>query len=540
MATSSMKEIIKRRDMYSKTFKKNGNSFVTEYYSYPVHYLNTDRAWEEINLNIDTTEKWEFTNEVTSNIFRVYFGDKTHYNQHLMSVEYSDNNKDKWINFKLLNASPIGTEIYGNNNEKFKFVECFKDVDLEYIVTENSVKENIILNKNNDLRKFDFSIKFGETDLIENDEDGYCIIDKESQKIIWNIDKPYMIDYNGDITYGVKYEISNLGEYKILSVVIEDEKFLNEATYPIVIDPTVTVDNQSDFIASYRYGGQNKTPETSSYLATSTNFGAYSQNNSDINLNADFFAIYSSYIDQFKNNNNYVVNSLKLNLYCYSSASNFPLYISNLSSSLVAGQRPNTLNDNFAQIIPRTNQWFTVDLTNQFKSRGNNFYGIAVKVGSSNAENQQTRGGFFYSSYNSNTTLRPKLTVEYLIKPTLAFHDGNPDSTGYYSDGEGNVFREFDFGTLIAGQTSTPIQLFVRNVSDFAVNNLNVKVEKELASGGYVELSLTRNPFSPLQYFTIDNTIGSNQDISFYARLRTEDTATAGGTTRLLANAYPS
>lgn len=527
MDTSSLKEIIEDRTMYSKTFKKEGQNFIKEYYSYPVHYEDNNGNWENIDLAINETNKWEFTNAVTSNIFNVYFGDTKDHNRHLMSVEYSKEEKQKWINFKLLNASPIGEEIYGDNKEKFKFVKCFDNIDLEYIVSENSIKENMIINQFTDIRKFQFSVKFGGTDLIENEDQGYSIVDVESGDLIWNIDKPFMFDSNNEMSYGVKYSIEKLNDYKILNVIVEDEEFLKNAVYPIIIDPTVTINNSS---AILRTIGENR-PASWSYNSDPDMY--VFQNN----YGQAMAALYYSDLDSLKGNN-ITINKATLSVYCYTSsgaAGRSNVRVTNLTAPLNASTNPTYDSNPYFSAVINQNAWNDIDFTTQINSRKNDFYGFLFYP------NRQYQGGVtFYSPFSSNTTLRPKIIIEYLVRPTLAFHDGNPENTGYYSDGEGNVFREFDFGTVIAGQITTPVQIFLRNLSDFSVNNLNVKVEKDLSDGGYVELSLSRNPFNPTTTFLYENTIASNQDISFYIRLRTLDSTVAGGTTRLLANAYPS
>lgn len=540
MDTSSLKEIIEDRTMFSKKFNLGNQKFRIETFSHPIHYLK-ENQWIDIKTEIKDLKQWEFTNGVTDNIFNVYFGDDTVLNNHLFGIEYTVNDQNKWINFKLDGAKNCETEITGENKEKFKFIECMKNIDLEYIVYPNSLKENIILKEKTDIRKFDFTIKTGGTQIISTNENRFKIIDNSDEFVVWDIENPYMIDVDGNISYGVKYQMSHNGEFDVLSVIIEDSEFLSRASYPVYVDPTVTVSNSNTEVMLASNTNSNSSASAGAWTwNTSSEMGG--ANNGYGNHSS---AIYYKQIDTIKNlmPNVYITKAI-LSVYAFQGgygSSGFPgaggqgMYVNNVTSAITNNVIPTSSNDNFALFESGlVNKWIDIDFKQQLIEKGKNFNGLYFSPKASYS------GYFLRSPYYSDVNFRPKLIIEYLIKPTLAFHDGNPDIAGFYSDGEGNVFREFDFGTVIAGQTTTPVQLFIRNLSDFNVNNLNVKVEKDLSDGGYVELSLTRNPFNPTTTFLYENTIASNQDISFYIRLRTLDSAVAGGATRFLANAYPS
>lgn len=138
-----MNEIISKRGMYEKHFFLGQGKYQANISSYPLHYKDSNDKWEEISTDIIDFSKWEFKKGVLSNSFRTYFGDDTdNINKHLVSVEYIRENKEKWFNFKLENATPTFMEV---NKSKCVFKHCFSNIDLEYIVMPGLLKENISL-----------------------------------------------------------------------------------------------------------------------------------------------------------------------------------------------------------------------------------------------------------------------------------------------------------------------------------------------------------------------------------------------------------
>lgn len=164
--------------------------------------------------------------------------------------------------------------------------------------------------------------------------------------------------------------------------------------------------------------------------------------------------------------------------------------------------------------------WNEIDVTSVYKS--GNCKGIIM----TNFGNGDGRSIRFYSSAYANTTLRPKLYVEYLQRPTIGFHDEN---TIYYSDNRGDVIKLLDFGTLIAGQTSAVKQVFLKNLTGESIANIQITIDQStIPNSSTVEISKTNNPFIPEPTLLISGTLINSQSTSFYTRVVSTEQSLSG------------
>jgi hypothetical protein len=146
---------------------------------------------------------------------------------------------------------------------------------------------------------------------------------------------------------------------------------------------------------------------------------------------------------------------------------------------------------------------------------------------------------YFASPAHSNIAARPKLVIEYLIKPTIGFHDGST-AGGYYSDSLGEIFKYLSFDPMIAGQITIAKKVFCKNLSGFDVENLRVFIrQEELPDGMYVRLSETNNPFIENEQIIYNGFIVDNDEKEFYVRIRTDDNTQQGGDFNIYAQAAP-
>lgn len=130
-------EITEKRTSNTKTFKKVNNSYELVMFGEDVHYLDNGK-YEEIDNTLlldgsyvkNKSNKFdvEFASELNKGL-----NNKLEYNNHI-------------IQWKINNTNTLNSKAIINQN-KIKYNNIFKDVNLEYIVNNNSVKENIELTK---------------------------------------------------------------------------------------------------------------------------------------------------------------------------------------------------------------------------------------------------------------------------------------------------------------------------------------------------------------------------------------------------------
>lgn len=517
-----MREAIKQRTAASKTFSMGGGQFRTEYFSYPVHYLCPDgKRWEEIDTNIVKSNDWEFTNGVTANRFNTYFGDRTSENTHLYGVAFKNGGEEHWINFKLKGAQPAYSEASGSS---CRFVECFDSVDVAYDVFSDSVKETIWLKKQTPLKEFVFTVKAGGMRLAV-DSGGFSI-QSEDGCYLWRIDKPYMEDSAGSVSHGVEYRIGHDGSYPTLAVVVTDEAFLKNAVYPVGIDPSITIEDGEGF----RYYQNNSTQGAGMMGASAQTYRLSS-------------SIYYSAFDQLKADlaKGVTLVNAYLDLYCTSTTPPNDVRFGNggavfytIAQPWAHGTAPPESNAKRVTQVTTpgaTGKWHRINLLNFIDT---SFHGLRMVAG-----DNYTRA-IFASPTHSNATLRPKLVLQYLLSPVLGFHDGTGIGTHYYSDGYDNSFKLLDFGTLVAGQVSLPVKVYIKNLAGFEVTNLRVLVSPaDYPEKTAIEISQFNSPFIPEDTLRFNGVFADGDEAPFYVRIVTKEDTMLGGDFYIYAKADP-
>ncbi|MGE0979849.1 halomucin [Bacillus cereus] len=111
----------------------------------------------------------------------------------------------------------------------------------------------------------------------------------------------------------------------------------------------------------------------------------------------------------------------------------------------------------------------------------------------------------------------------------------------YYTDEAGNILRYLEYGTLVAGSTSEAYPVWLQNNADFPVKDMKVWVDPPTVKPGItVQLSLSNNPFVPVDEIPFPGTIPIGDARQFYIRFLSEVTVTEGGTFDMKAKASPA
>lgn len=218
-------ELVDKRKKREKHFLKENGEIIAKVYDQDIHYLKNGK-YEEIDNTLIENNNY-FVNK--SNNFKVKFNKSLETN--LMTIE--DN--DYYLNLKLINA--CNYKLISNQNI-IKYLNVYNGIDLEYNISANKIKENIILNnKLVDMNAFAFLI---DTNLeLKKNSDG-SISAKNNDNTIFIFDIPYMIDGNKNVNNNIYYNLELQNNQYILKLVV-DKKWLNDENrvYPIYIDPTI-------------------------------------------------------------------------------------------------------------------------------------------------------------------------------------------------------------------------------------------------------------------------------------------------------------
>ena len=245
-------EIIERRSERIKHFKLGKGSYAAKIYSRPVHYYDEgsgeyrecDRSLHEdgecwISGNGLIRAKLPKSLEGENRDVGIFRGER------YIKWEYLPIRKKKFRDGRLQNASPRqGDESTVYNGVIYP--EICKNADLSYEVTENGIKEKIILKAKKRSYKFSFLMTLcGYT--AKEGEDGKSVLfepitaqDEESADTL-HMSELFMYDNNGACSDSVSCRLKKINDSKYIITVEPDRSWIEsgDRRFPIIIDPTI-------------------------------------------------------------------------------------------------------------------------------------------------------------------------------------------------------------------------------------------------------------------------------------------------------------
>lgn len=129
-----------------------------------------------------------------------------------------------------------------DNTTKILYRNVLANVDLEYILSGNDVKETIVVQSKRE--NYDFSFRLSLSELIPKttDDGAILLLDAESGKEVYLLPAPYMTDADDSYSDAVSYRLTDLGEGEYEIIVSASDEWINapERAFPVAIDPTLT------------------------------------------------------------------------------------------------------------------------------------------------------------------------------------------------------------------------------------------------------------------------------------------------------------
>lgn len=109
----------------------------------------------------------------------------------------------------------------------------------------------------------------------------------------------------------------------------------------------------------------------------------------------------------------------------------------------------------------------------------------------------------------------------------LMFSDVNGE---YYSDNAGNILKYLDMGAIVAGQTTLPVEIMLKNNTRYAVNNMKLfRDRKTLPNNVDIELSKTETPFIASDVLLFPDVMDKGSQVAFYVRVTSSNQAVGTG-----------
>lgn len=111
------------------------------------------------------------------------------------------------------------------------------------------------------------------------------------------------------------------------------------------------------------------------------------------------------------------------------------------------------------------------------------------------------------------------------------------DSLGNnYSDDYGNTLTLLDLGTLVAGYTTFPVDIYLKNNTGWPIENIKITTNNPYTPEVGIELGYVEGPFSGSPEISSPTVLADGDRLKFYLRLKAEDNAYRGGDFKISAS----
>lgn len=192
-----------------------------------------------------------------------------------------------------------------NNTTCVTYSSVYRATDLEYILTGDTIKENIIVNAPADSYTYVFRIRLSGLYPVLSETGEIRLLDEGTDEERYVMPAPFMYDADGDYSDEVSYRIletEEAGQY--LLAVVADENWFSERdrAFPVTIDPTLQSSVYGDTYIDKTYPTTNYdsatrlwvSPGAIVYLRMTTPY--LPTGSTVLNVNLNVYCYYVSYV----------------------------------------------------------------------------------------------------------------------------------------------------------------------------------------------------------------------------------------------------
>lgn len=399
-------EITEYRGENEKHFSLPDGTIEAIAYPQAVHRLDSSGEWKDIDndLSLRTVgNKQLYTTEDS----RVSFASGYVRNQPLVTLNengYSismallDNQNDhistETLSFTHIdNAEQTRPESFDtleeatriDNRVSISYSDVMNYTNIEYILSGNDIKENIVVKARRDSYEYGFLLALDGLDAELGETGEILLRDETSDEVRYIIPAPYMYDSNNEYSNEVSYELYHAGGDKYLLTVIADEEWINQdgREFPVRIDPTTTSTGYSadtyinSRLPNNNYGSISPLPiyatttvlinvslpeiPSLAFINTAYLYMTYYMLSNAVETHVGAYAIQNSWVENTVN------------------------YNSNLGiSSYLLDSRTFNYNSSVTYLAPGTKPFLITSAISDYYNKGTAFNGIALKALSTN------------------------------------------------------------------------------------------------------------------------------------------------------------
>ncbi len=223
-------------------------SYLAVTYASPVHYLDDDGQWQEIDSRLSL-----IGGEFSTSDARIKFAKKITGNENLFTLH----NGNAKLTFSLVGAikgtdgtvvpnvfdddpDPINklTDL-GRLSSTMRYENILDGVDLEYITSAGAVKENLIVKEPSGICEYSFRMKLNNLTALLNEDGSVSLLNTDGDTVYY-IPAPYVYDNAGAVADGAYYTLTGSGNTLTLTVHLPKD-YMNspDRAYPVTVDPAI-------------------------------------------------------------------------------------------------------------------------------------------------------------------------------------------------------------------------------------------------------------------------------------------------------------
>lgn len=233
-------ELKDKRELNSFVYSRNDGTCRKIVSGCPLFYRSEDNELNEISNSLEDNG-YEIVNRYNS--FRVKF-DKSAHNDKIF--ELCNGDKTVVLRSEIKNSS--NSKVCGCKCEKaaesenIVYASLADGTKIEYVVLNDRIKENIVIEKKRENYEYMFSLEIGDMVVQEAEHSRILLKNPVTGETKFIIPAPIMFDAAKQYSDDVSYEV-DICEGKMHIKVIADADFINaeNRVFPVIIDPQIVM-----------------------------------------------------------------------------------------------------------------------------------------------------------------------------------------------------------------------------------------------------------------------------------------------------------
>ena len=259
------KEVMSQRGEFTKVFKNDDGTTTRQYWVNPIHYLDDNSQWQEIDRTIvdlakDSKAKNKFAKDfdkllkaaakeegadvqsyskgMTKHLYNTYFPKNLNHSIYLTYGEALLAMKPQNIQSNHREKADANAQLQSN---EILYKDVWFNTDLKYAITSNGMSEYIILNNINAEKNFAFTLKGKGFELKSNANGEIVAYALKGGQKLFTIPRPIMWDAN-NVYCNAEYVLKEENNGYTLTLKY-DERYLTAAgrAFPVTIDPDIVL-----------------------------------------------------------------------------------------------------------------------------------------------------------------------------------------------------------------------------------------------------------------------------------------------------------